>query len=170
VSFDVWWTPAGAASAKKLDKPIADAVDRVEVELERAGCAAASYRLTGEILEHVCVVRLPYDYRMLVAFPSEREVAILLVGRHVRSPVLDVYTRLYRALGLQMSPDERTKPPCCEGEEDEPPVDGELVARFRDGVKRLRRENHPARLSLRPSGAAPVASTGAAVKPLGVST
>lgn len=89
MSFDVWWTPAGAASAKKLDKPIADAVDRVEVELERAGCAAASYRLTGEILEHVCVVRLPYDYRMLVAFPSEREVAILLgAGADLSEPAV----------------------------------------------------------------------------------
>jgi hypothetical protein len=41
VSFDVWWTPAGAASVKGLDKPIADAVDRVEAELERVGCAAS---------------------------------------------------------------------------------------------------------------------------------
>ncbi|MGO9247672.1 MAG: hypothetical protein ACLQQB_09850 [Solirubrobacteraceae bacterium] len=143
MSFDVWWTPAGAASAKKLDKPIADAVDRVESELERVGCAVASYRLTGEILEHICVVHLPYDYRMLVAFPSDQEVSILLVGRHVRSPALDVYARLYRALDLQPPPEERTKPPCCDAENDEPPVDGELVDRFRDGVKRLRRESRP---------------------------
>ena len=149
MSFDVWWTPAGAASAKGLDKPIADAVDRVEAELERVGCAAASYRLTGEILEHICVVHLPYDYRMLVAFPSEREVAILLVGRHVRSPVLDVYARLCRALGLQVPSGERTKPPCCEGEKDEPPVDRELVDRFEDGVKRLRRESRQVQRSAR---------------------
>jgi hypothetical protein len=149
VSFDVWWTPAGAASAKKLDKPIVDAVDRVEGELKRVGCAAASYRLTGEILERICVVRLPYDYRMLVAFPSEREVSILLVGRHVRNPVLDVYARLYRALALQMPSGERTKPPCCDAEKDEPPVDGELVDRFQDGVKRLRRENSPVQSSTR---------------------
>lgn len=141
MSFDVWWTPAGAASAKKLDKPIADAVNRAEAELERAGCAAASYRLTGEVLERVCVVRLPYDYRMLVSFPGEQEVAILLVGRHVRSPALDVYTRLYRALDLQPPSEERTKPPCCDAEKDEPPVDGELVDRFQDGVKRIRRES-----------------------------
>ena len=141
MSFDVWWTPAGAASVKGLDKPIADAVDRVEAELERVSCAAASYRLTGEILERICVVRLPYDYRMLVAFPSEREVSVLLVGRHIRNPLLDVYTRLYRALGLQTPTGERTKPPCCDTENDEPPVDRELVDRFQDGVKRLRRRS-----------------------------
>jgi hypothetical protein len=149
VSFDVWWTPAGDVSAKGLDKPIADAVDRVEAELERVGCAAASYRLTGEILERICVVRLPYDYRMLVAFPSELEVSILLVGRHVRNPVLDVYMQLCRALDLQMPPGERTKPPCCDSENDAPPVDDELVDRFQDGVKRLRRENRPVQRSAR---------------------
>lgn len=89
-------------------------------------------------------MRLPHDYRMLVAFPSEQEVSILLVGRHVRNPALDVYTRLYRALDLQMPSGERTKPPCCEGEEDEPPVDDELVDRFQNGVKRLRRESRSA--------------------------
>jgi len=139
VSFDVWWTPTAAASARTLDKPIADAVDRAQAELEQAGCAAADYRLTGEVLERICVIKLPYDYRMLIAFPSEQEVAVLLVGRHVRSPTLDIYTRLYQALGLEAPTSERTKPPCCE-EQDEPPVDDALVDRFRDGVKRLRRE------------------------------
>lgn len=138
MSFDVWWTPTAVVSAKKLDKVIADAVDRVQAELERAGCAAADYRLTGDVLDRICVIKLPYDYRMLVTFPSEQEVTVLLVGRHVRNPALDVYTRLYRALGLEAPTSERTKPPCCEGE-DEPPIDDVLVDRFRDRVKRLRK-------------------------------
>jgi hypothetical protein len=94
-------------------------------------------------------VRLPYDYRMLVAFPSEREVSILLVGRHLRNPALDVYMKLCRTLDLQMPPGERTKPPCCDSENDAPPVDDALVDRFQDGVKRLRRENRPVQSSAR---------------------
>lgn len=139
MSFEVWWTPTAIASAQGLDRPIARRVDEAEAELERAGCAAAGYRLTGELAERICVVHLVYDYRMLTAFPSVREVAILLIGRHTRSPSLDIYARLYRALEIGVPAGERTKPPCCD-EDEAPPVDEQLVERFREGVKRLRRE------------------------------
>lgn len=117
MSFDVWWTPTAIASAQGLDRPVARRVDEAEAELERVGCAAAGYRLTGEPAERICVVHLVYDCRMLTAFPSAREVAILLIGRHTRSPSLDVYARLYRALGTGMPAGERTKPPCCDEDE-----------------------------------------------------
>jgi hypothetical protein len=65
-------------------------------------------------------------------------------------PIADaVDMQLCRALDLQMPPGERTKPPCCDSENDAPPVDDELVHRFQDGVKRLRRENRPVQRSAR---------------------
>lgn len=139
MTFEVTWTPTGERSARELDRPIAEAVDAAEDELSRRGCDAADYRLTGDFVDRICVVRLSYDYRLLVCFPAAEEVVVLLVGRHVKSPRLDVYMRLYAALGLEPPTGERTKPPCCDGEE--PPVDEELVDKFIEGMKALRRED-----------------------------
>jgi hypothetical protein len=75
---------------------------------------------------------------MVVAFPAEDEVAVLLVGPHKElDPEVNVCTRLYEALGIGVPPDERRKPPCCE--DVRPPVDAELVDRFIEGSQRLRR-------------------------------
>ena len=51
---------------------------------------------------------------------------VLLLEADLRRPTL--------AQHLQMPSGERTKPPCCEGEKDEPPVDDGLVDRFQPVV------------------------------------
>lgn len=45
------------------------------VELEHQGCAAAGYRLTGEMLDHICCRHLSRDARMLIMWPVEEEAA-----------------------------------------------------------------------------------------------
>lgn len=66
---------------------------------------------------------------MLVAFPATSEVVILLVGRHDRNdPSVDVYSRLYATLGIEVPSDERRKPDCCS--DGEPPVSPEIADEF----------------------------------------
>lgn len=136
--FDVWPTPIAAQDLRALRGDVRKAARRVRNELERSGCRAASYRLSGEGLERICVIALPHAYRMLVAFPAEREVAVLMVGPHSRdNPETDVYRRLYAALGIEVPTASRRKPPCCA--DDDPPVDGELVERFLERSRKLLR-------------------------------
>jgi hypothetical protein len=75
--------------------------------------------------------------RVIVAFESAEVAYVVLVGNHDDSlPPLDVYQQLYAAAGLE-PPDQagRDKPPCCDTETGEPPVDpgllDELLARMR---------------------------------------
>lgn len=75
---------------------------------------------------------------MVVAFPAEEEVAILLVGPHDETnPEVNVYTRLYESLDIEIPTDQRRKPPCCA--DGQPPVDADLVDNFIEGSKKLRR-------------------------------
>lgn len=82
--------------------------------LARHGCKAANYRLSGHPVDHLCVVTLGRDFRMIIGFPAPGEVAVLLIGRHVNSPSTNVYERLYRLLGAENPGEPRNKPPCCE--------------------------------------------------------
>ena len=77
---------------------------------------------------------------MIVAFPEEDEIAVVLVGRHIeRRPEIDVYRRLYQNLGIDLPTiAQRTgHPPCCPT--GEAPVDRELVDRFIARERELRR-------------------------------
>ena len=51
--------------------------------LERVGCDAAGYRLSGEGVDRLCVVHLWGRWRLLLAFP-EAEVAVVIdIGEHL---------------------------------------------------------------------------------------
>lgn len=120
------------------------AARRLHRELERSGCRAAGYRLSGKGVEHVCSVRLRDNWRMLVFFPAEDQVSILLVGPHDReNPQVDVYMRLYELLELEAPDDEHRRPSCCE--DGQPPVDAELLERVIDRTKELTRSQRRVR-------------------------
>lgn len=110
-------------------------------ELAAHGCEALAYRLSGEQpIDHICVKHLSGSLRVVVAFESPRKAWILLVGQHDdQDPVLNVYTELYRLLGVEPQPDSgRDKPPCCDTSEAEPRVLGDALAEILDRAARLR--------------------------------
>jgi hypothetical protein len=99
--FDVWPTPIGSEDIDELRGDLRSAVKQKIRELKSQGCAAANYRLSGDDVEHICIVVLPRRHRMVIAFPAEDEVTILLVGPPEEAdPEVNVYTRLYEALGI----------------------------------------------------------------------
>lgn len=106
--------------------------------LERSGCEAAGYRLTGPILDRLCMVHLYGSWRLLLAF-SEPDLAVVIdIGEHLASdPHRDVYTLLYEALGTEPSQEVRTKPPCCDDATGMPPVTAQLVDDLTDAYRAL---------------------------------
>lgn len=137
--FDVWYTPTGREDYNNLRADIRSQVDAAQAALERRGCAAADYRLSGEHddLGRHCVVHLDRDWRVILGFPASNEVVVLLIGQHLRG-ARNIYARLYRLLDVFSPPDERKKPPCC-GKGGEPPVAPEIIDRIVVNAKRLRR-------------------------------
>lgn len=98
-------------------------------ELRSQGCKALGYRLTGEIVEHLCVKRLVRALRVVVAFTAKGEATIVIVGPHSDDPYINVYTLLYELAGLEHPPQgERAKPPCCSAEDGLPPLVGQRLA------------------------------------------
>ena len=79
------------------------------------------------------------SWRALVGFPADDEVTVLIIDRHDARAQPDVYRRLYHQLGIGHPSETRTKPPCCD-EDGSAPVEPELVERFIEGAKRLRRK------------------------------
>jgi hypothetical protein len=98
-------------------------------DLANRGCAALTYRLSGQPpLDHVCVKHLRAELRVVVIFQSPYRALIVLVGVHSRDATVDVYGELYRLLGTQPEDDAgRTKPPCCDELDQLPPVLGNLA-------------------------------------------
>jgi len=86
------------------------AARRVIEELLAQRCKAAGYRLAGSPLDHICCRHLDGSDRMLTAWLDSDHVVILGVGPHNRSAT-DVYLTVLDTLGIDMPPDERTKPP-----------------------------------------------------------
>ncbi len=141
MSHRVSITPTGQRSVKALRGKARASFDAAVEHLAAEGCAAGDYRLTGEGIEHICAIHLYARHRALVAFPDEVSVVVLLVGEHLavdREP--DVYRGLYRLLELPEPSAKRTKPSCCT-EDGEPPVDVDLLDRFRDAATELRRRS-----------------------------
>ena len=138
LAFEVWFTPVGRDDYNDLRADLGAEVDAAVAELERRGCAAAGYRLAGADSDvgRICVVHLSRDWRLVLGFPAEDEVAVLLVGRHLRG-ARSVYERLYRLLGVEAPTEERSKPPCCS--DGAPPVAQALISRIVENAKRLRR-------------------------------
>jgi hypothetical protein len=92
--------------------------------LAREGCRAADYALSGAPpWPHLCAVHFD-GWRVVVAFPTDDEVAIVKIARH--DPSTDPYREIAEDLGIPVSIEPRTKPPCREPD-GEPPVDPELV-------------------------------------------
>lgn len=105
------------------------------------GCEAAGYRLAGVSLDHVCCRHLYGTDRLLTVWRGDDDAVVLLVGHHDRR-ALDVYDLLLGALGLELSAEQRMKPPCC-GPDESPPVDQQLVASITAAVESLARRGPP---------------------------
>jgi hypothetical protein len=134
--FDVWLTREAAEDVEALRGAHAREVKKARAELEQIGCQAAHYRLSGAEVEHLCVLKLRDNYRMVLLFPAQNEVVVLLVGPHDReNPDLDVYRRLYESLGVEIPDDEHRRPPCCA--DGQPPVDPDLLEHLIDRSKEL---------------------------------
>lgn len=90
-------------------------------QLQGRGCEAMGYRLTGPVVEHLCVVHLRGSLRAVVAFESTTRATVVLIGPHIDSdPGIDVYTALYGLAGIAVPATKRTKPACC-GQDRLPP-------------------------------------------------
>lgn len=92
-------------------------------DLAGRGCRALAYRLSGPTpLDHMCVKHLSSSLRVVVAFESPHRAWILLVGPHDDDDqIMDIYTELYRLLGVDpRDAAGRLKPPCCDETQDLP--------------------------------------------------
>ncbi|MGZ3140482.1 hypothetical protein ACVDFE_00395 [Lentzea chajnantorensis] len=97
-------------------------------DLKNRGCAALGYRLTGDVVDRLCVRHIRGQLRAVVAFESPTYAVVLLVGPHDdRDPGIDVYTRLYQALDIPIPTKPRTKPACCGDMNDAPTWGDEIV-------------------------------------------
>lgn len=115
-------------------------------ELARTGCQALGYRLTGPVVEHLCVKHVRGALRAVVAFTQDDVAWVLLVGVHVNDTANNVYDELYEMVGHRPEPSQkRTKPPCCDPVKVRPAHQfnedeiSELVERVRRFAKRARR-------------------------------
>ncbi|MET8451638.1 hypothetical protein [Streptomyces sp. NPDC005209] len=132
-------TPLAKQQVADLRRAHRAAYDQFLSELRSQGCRALGYRLTGDVVEHLCVKHLVRALRVVVAFTAKDEATIVIVGPHDDDdPHNDVYTLLYELAGLERPPQgERTKPPCCGTEDGLPPLADQsladdLVSRCRD--------------------------------------
>jgi len=115
--IEVLRTPLADQQVKTLHRERQKRVIEFVRDLEARGCAALSYRLTGDSpLDHLCDKHLGGRLRAIVAFESRSKAWLLLIADHDdRDPILNVYAQLYRLVGLEPEPSEkRTKPPCCD--------------------------------------------------------
>jgi hypothetical protein len=91
------------------------------------------------------VIHLYGRHRLLVCFPDDRQIVVLLVGEHTSDdPEVDIYRSLYRLLDLPEPTTKRTKPPCC-NKAGQAPVDAEVLDRFSAGAKALVRRRRRAK-------------------------
>ena len=79
--FDVWLAREAAEDVKGLRGAHAREVKKARAELERIECKAAHYRLSGAEVEHLCVLKLRDNHRMVLLFPAQNEIAVLLLAR-----------------------------------------------------------------------------------------
>lgn len=112
-------------------------------ELEDRGCEAAGYRLAGDELDHICCRHLYGDDRLLTVWPGDEHAVVILVARHSPEPG-GVYDQLLESLDIDMPPDERDKPPCCD-EEGEPPADSDVANAVADAVEQSARRRRRGR-------------------------
>ena len=142
VPTEVIATPRADQQIAGLDRTHAREFGTFLDDLAARGCRALGYRLSGPApVDHMCVKHLRGSLRVVVAFEGRHRAWILLVVRHDdQDPVLNVYAKLYRLLGVE-PPDSagRDKPPCCDESTDLPPVLGAAVTEFAGRAAKVRR-------------------------------
>ncbi len=151
VPTEVLATPRADQQIAGLDRRQSKTINDFLDELAARGCQALAYRLSGPTpIDHICVKHLGGSLRVVVAFESPTRAWILLVGPHdEQDPILNVYAELYRLLGMDL-PDaaRRTKPPCCdEAEGEPPPVLGAALTEILDRAAEIRRTRRSSRSS-----------------------
>jgi len=140
VTVEVRATPLANKVIEGLPRKARNAYDQFEADLAARGCAALAYRLSGGFLDHLCVIHLTGQMRVIVAFESPEIAYVVLIGKHDRDrPPLDVYQQIYELAGHQPSDEAgRDKPPCCDTETGEPPVDTALLDELLTAMRRFK--------------------------------
>lgn len=143
---EVRQTPLATSRVAGLRGPNLRAYNAFLDALAHEGCAAMGYRLTGPVIERLCVKHVRGRLRAVVAFSLDDVAWVLLVGEHLNDAEVNVYDELYRLVGHRPEPGEkRTKPPCCnDSESTQSDAFGEdevveLVARMRRVAQQSRR-------------------------------
>lgn len=137
-------TRVGSAldDAKQVPVVLRAKLTAILEQLAREGCRAADYALSGPPpWPHLCAVHFD-GWRVVVAFPTDDEVAIVKIAPH--DPASDPYREIAEDLGIPVSTEARTKPPCCEPD-GTPPVDPELVENVQAAFAALTRRERRAR-------------------------
>jgi hypothetical protein len=140
VTVEVRATPLANKVIEGLPRKARNAYDQFEADVAARGCAALAYRLSGGFLDHLCVIHLTGQMRVIVAFESPEIAYVVLIGNHDRDrPQLDVYQQLYELAGHHPSDQAgRDKPPCCDTDTGEPPVDTALLDELLTSMRRFR--------------------------------
>jgi hypothetical protein len=134
--FTVTWVGTAIADAKNVPTKLQRALLRIIERLAREGCRAADYALSGDPpWPHLCAVHFD-GWRVIVAFPTAGEVAILKIAPH--DAANDPYREIAEELGVQVSTAARTKPPCCDPAGD-PPDDQAILDQLDAAFGRLTR-------------------------------
>ncbi len=80
MAVEVRATPLANKIIEELPRRARRAYDQFEADLAARGCAALAYRLSGDLLGHLCVVHLIGAMRVVVAFESAGIAYVVLVG------------------------------------------------------------------------------------------
>ncbi len=83
---DVVETPTATTQVAGLRGPNRAAYDTFLPDLARRGCEAMDYRVTGDLLERLCVRHLRASWRAVVAFADPDVACVVLVGQHTSDP------------------------------------------------------------------------------------
>ena len=126
--YEVKATPVARRQIAELRGPRRKSFDAFLVALALEGCKALSYRLTGaEPLPRLCVKHLRGSDRAVVAFENET-AWVLLVGPHDEGDRrADIYSALYALAGVEGPEMPRTKPACCDDDEQPPDLDTQVL-------------------------------------------
>ncbi len=139
MTVEIRATPLANKIIEGLARKARGAYDQFEADLAVRGCAALAYRLSGDFLDHLCVIHLTGQMRVIVAFESPEIAYVVLIGNHDRDRPPDVYQQLYELAGHQPSDQAgRRKPPCCDTETGEPPTDTALLDQLLTSMRRFR--------------------------------
>ncbi len=134
--FQVKATLIAHDSIKRLNGKVKADFSEAVRDFAHRGCAAAHYRLTGGVVEHICCRHLYGSWRLLAAFPDDHTVVVLDVAEHTNRQDTDVYLRLFEVLNIEPPAGPRTKPPCC-GPNGVPPIEPDLLGGLSVLAKRL---------------------------------